>query len=110
MHQLIEVRILAVTSAERLSQAPDVPTVKELGYDMTFANWRGFFGAPGLPAAKADAYRALLKSMYDAPQWEEIRSKRGWQNLYQPGDQFVSFLEKQEQEIGGMMRKLGFIQ
>ena len=105
-----EVRILAVTSDKRLSQAPDVPTVKELGYDMTFANWRGFFGPPGLPEAKAEAYRALLKKMYDTPQWEEIRSKRGWQNLYQPGDRFVAFLEKQEQEIGGMMRKLGFIQ
>ncbi|MCK5516997.1 MAG: tripartite tricarboxylate transporter substrate binding protein, partial [Desulfobulbaceae bacterium] len=35
-----EVKILAVTSAERLSQAPDVPTAKELGYDVTFANWR----------------------------------------------------------------------
>ena len=104
------VRILAVTSDKRLSQAPDVPTVKELGYDMTFANWRGFFGPPGLPEDKANAYRALLKSMYPTPQWEEIRSKRGWQNLYQPGDEFVAFLEKQEQEIGNMMRKLGFIQ
>ena len=104
------VRILAVTSDKRLSQAPDVPTVKELGYDMTFANWRGFFGPPGLPEDKANAYRELLKSMYPTPQWEEIRSKRGWQNLYQPGDEFVAFLEKQEQEIGNMMRKLGFIQ
>lgn len=104
-----EVRILAVTSDKRLSQAPEVPTVKERGYDMTFANWRGFFGAPGLPKAKADAYRALLKKMYDTPQWEEIRTKRGWQNLYQPGDEFVSFLEKQEKEIGGMMRTLGFL-
>lgn len=105
-----EVRILAVTSGERLSQAPDVPTVKEKGYDMTFANWRGFFGAPGLPNAKADAYRALLKKMYDTPEWEEIRTKRGWQNLYQPGGEFVSFLEKQEKEIGDMMRTLGFLQ
>ena len=104
-----EVRILAVTSAERLSQAPDVPTVKELGYDVTFANWRGFFGIPGLAKDKAEAYRALLKSMYDTPQWEEIRKQRGWQNLYQPGDEFYTFLEAQEKAIGGMMRTLGFL-
>lgn len=105
-----EVRILAVTSEKRLEQAPDVTTVKEVGYDMTFANWRGFFGAPGLSDAKANAYRALLKKMYATAEWEEVRSKRGWQNLYQPGDEFYRFLEKQEQEIGSMMRKLGFIQ
>jgi putative tricarboxylic transport membrane protein len=104
-----EVRILAITADKRLAQTPDVPTVKELGYDMTFANWRGFFGAPGLPKAKADAYRALLKKMYATPEWEDIRNKRGWQNLYQPGGEFVSFLEKQEKEIGSMMRTLGFL-
>ncbi|MCK5825402.1 MAG: tripartite tricarboxylate transporter substrate binding protein [Desulfuromusa sp.] len=104
-----EVRILAITSDERLAMAPDVPTVKESGIDVTFANWRGFFGAPGLPEAKAQAYRDLLKKMYDTPEWEEIRSKRGWQNLYQPGAEFTTFLENQEKAIGSMMRELGFI-
>jgi len=104
-----EVRILAVTSEERLSQAPDAPTVKELGFDVTFANWRGFFGIPGLSKEKAEAYRALLKKMYDTPEWEEIRTKRGWQNLYQPGDEFYAFLEAQEKDLGSMMRKLGFL-
>jgi len=105
-----QVRILAVTSDERLSQAPDVPTVKESGVDVTFANWRGFFGAPGLPEDKAQVYRDVLKKMYDTPEWEEIRTKRGWQNLYKPGAEFTSFLEDQEKAIGDMMRELGFIQ
>jgi putative tricarboxylic transport membrane protein len=104
-----EVRILAVTSNERLTQAPNVPTVKEAGIDVTFANWRGFFGAPGLSDVKAQAYRGLLKQMYDTAEWEDIRSKRGWQNLYKPGAEFTAFLEDQEKAIGGMMRELGFI-
>ena len=105
-----QVRILAVTSDERLSQAPDVPTVKESGVDVTFANWRGFFGAPGLPEAKAQTYRDVLKKMYATPEWEDIRNKRGWQDLYKPGAEFTSFLEGQEKAIGEMMRELGFIQ
>lgn len=105
-----EVRILAVTSPERLSQAPDVPTVKELGYDMEFANWRGLFGAPGLPKEKAEAYRNLLAKMYETEEWKTIRDKRGWQDLYKPGSEFKAFLEKQEKEIGDIMRELGFIQ
>ena len=104
-----EIRILAVTSEKRLSQAPDVPTLMELGYDVSFANWRGFFGAPGLPEAKAEGYRAMLKKMYDTKEWEQIRSRRGWQNLYKPGQEFNNFLEKQEKVIGDLMRKLGFI-
>jgi putative tricarboxylic transport membrane protein len=105
-----EVRILAVTSEERLPQAPDVPTIMELGYDMTFANWRGFFGPPGLPDDKAEGYRLMLKKMYETQEWEDIRSRRGWQNLYKPGQEFYRFLEKQEKQVGALMRKLGFIQ
>jgi len=104
-----EVRILAVTSDERLPQAADVPTLIELGYDVSFANWRGFFGAPKLPAEKADGYRNMLSKMYETKEWEEIRTNRGWQNLFKPGDEFVKFLENQEKAIGDMMKKLGFL-
>ena len=103
------VRILAVTADKRLPQAPNVPTVKESGYDMTFANWRGFFAAPGLSEEKAQAYRAVLKKMYVTPQWRKIRDQRGWQDLYKPGAEFTAFLEQMEKDLGAMMRKLGFI-
>lgn len=105
-----EVKILAVTSDKRIDQAPDVPTVKELGYDVTFANWRGFFGIPGLSNDKAMAYQAVLKEMYETKEWEEIRKQRGWQNLYKPGKEFYAFLEEQEKAIGDIMRQLGFLQ
>lgn len=42
-----EIRVLAVTSSMRLASLPDVPTLEELGFGVTFANWRGFFGPPG---------------------------------------------------------------
>ncbi|MCV6627631.1 MAG: tripartite tricarboxylate transporter substrate-binding protein, partial [Cellvibrionaceae bacterium] len=47
-----EVRILVMTGTERNEAAPDVPTLKELGYDASFVNWRGFFAAPGLSDSK----------------------------------------------------------
>jgi putative tricarboxylic transport membrane protein len=104
-----EIRILAITSDERLKPTPDVPTLKELGYDASFANWRGFFGAPGLPKDKAEGYEAMLKKMYSTKEWEDIRTRRGWENLYHPGQEFYAFLEKQEKVIGDLMRTLGFI-
>ena len=64
-----EVRIIGVTSAERIDAAPDAPTLKEQGYDAEFVNWRGFFAAPGLPADKAEAYRKAIAKMYDTPEW-----------------------------------------
>ncbi|MFW1677158.1 tripartite tricarboxylate transporter substrate binding protein [Pontibacter sp. JAM-7] len=104
-----EVRILAMTSDERNAAAPDVPTLLELGYDATFVNWRGFFAAPGLSAAKKQEFIITLEKMYATPEWETVRSRNGWSKLFRPGDDFNTFLEKQELIVGDLMRELGFL-
>ncbi len=104
-----EVKIIGVTSDERIDAAPDVPTMKEQGIDMNFVNWRGFFAAPGLPAEKLAAYQAALTAMYDTPEWEEVRARNGWVNIHNSGDDFVAFLENQEGIIKDLMTKLGFL-
>ena len=104
-----QVRVLCVTAAERLGDAPDVPTCKELGSDAEFVNWRGFFGAPGLPADRQASYVDALNKMYDTADWETVRSRNGWVNIFNPGDDFVSFLEGQEKQVGDLMRELGFL-
>lgn len=104
-----QIRLLAITSETRSKDAPDVPTLKELGYDMTFANWRGFFGPPNLQQDRVDSYLEVLEKMYDTADWETVRSRRGWSNQYVPGPKFTAFLEGQEEAISGMLKELGFL-
>jgi putative tricarboxylic transport membrane protein len=105
-----QVRILCVTSAERLKAAPDVPTCDEAGASgVEFVNWRGFFGAPGLSEEKQQAYIDALTKMYETQEWETVRARNGWVNIFNPGEDFSAFLEKQEKEIGGLMKELGFL-
>lgn len=104
-----EVRILAITSDERSPAATDVPTLKELGYDTSFVNWRGFFAAPGLSDADAMEYQKLLSEMYATDAWAEVRDRNGWTEIFRPGPEFISFLEQQEEVIGDLMRELGFL-
>ena len=104
-----EVKIIGVTSANRVDAMPDAMTLKEQGYDAEFVNWRGFFAAPGLPADKAGMYRTAIAKMYDTAEWEEVRARNGWVNIHNPGDEFTAFLEKQETIIKELMTKLGFL-
>ncbi len=104
-----EVKIIGVTSDERVGAAPDAMTMKEQGIDTTFVNWRGFFGAPGLPAEDVAKYQAVIAQMYETPEWETVRARNGWVNIHNPGDDFKVFLENQEQIIGDLMKKLGFL-
>jgi len=104
-----EMRVIAVTSAERVDALPGAPTLKEQGFEVTFVNWRGFFAAPGLPADKADAYRAAIAKMYGTPEWEVVRARNGWVNIHNAGPDFEAFLANQESVIKDLMTQLGFL-
>ena len=104
-----EVKILGVTSDARVPAYDGAPTMKEQGIDTSFVNWRGFFAAPDLPSATLAAYQDALTKMYETPEWEAVRSRNGWVNIHNNGDDFRVFLENQEKVIGDLMRQLGFL-
>lgn len=104
-----EIKIIGTTAPDRVEAAADAPTMIEQGIDTTFVNWRGFFGAPGLPEAEVQAYQEVIEKMYDTPEWETVRARNGWVNIHNSGDDFKAFLEGQEQVIGDLMKKLGFL-
>jgi putative tricarboxylic transport membrane protein len=104
-----EVKIIGVTSPERVDAAPDAMTLVEQGIDTTFVNWRGFFGAPGLSAEKTAQYQDAIEKMYATDEWETVRARNGWVNIHNSGDDFRTFLEAQETVIGDLMKKLGFL-
>ena len=105
-----EVRILGVTSPERVDAAPDAPTFTELGVDMEFVNWRGFFGAPNLPEEKRVQYAEVLKEMTTTEAWANVRDRNGWIDIYNAGDDFSAYLQNQEAEMEQLMKSMGFIQ
>ncbi len=104
-----EVKIIGVTSEDRVAAYADAPTMKEQGIDTSFVNWRGFFAAPGLPADQLAMYQEALTKMYDTPEWEAVRARNGWVNIHNNGDDFRTFLEGQEKVIGDLMKQLGFL-
>ncbi|MHA6730252.1 Bug family tripartite tricarboxylate transporter substrate binding protein [Devosia sp. A369] len=53
------VRILAVTGESRLSELPDVPTMTELGYDLTMATWYAYLAPAGTP-------EPIVQKLHDA--------------------------------------------
>lgn len=61
-----ELRALGLWSEQRTKEMPDVPTMKEQGYDLTFANWNAWYAPPGTPKAVIDVLAdACEKALQD---------------------------------------------
>jgi tripartite-type tricarboxylate transporter receptor subunit TctC len=61
------VRMLGVISAERNPALPDIPTMREQGFDMVVGSWQGLFVPKGTPQAVVDRlYQVGADAMKDA--------------------------------------------
>lgn len=105
-HKSGELKIIGTTASETID---GVSSFKELGVDAYFANWRGFFGAPNLSEEKINDFAKVFAQMYKTKEWEEIRKRYGWSNLYKPTKTFKTLLEMQEKEISSLMKEMGFL-
>ncbi|HYH42551.1 MAG TPA: tripartite tricarboxylate transporter substrate binding protein [Burkholderiales bacterium] len=45
------IRMLGVITPQRIAQTPDVPTMREQGFDMVVGSWQGIYVPKGTPAA-----------------------------------------------------------
>jgi putative tricarboxylic transport membrane protein len=101
-----QVKILAVTSAEPVAGV-DAPTLKSLGVDMEFTNWRGIVGPPGLSAEKTKQYVDLLTKMHASAEWKKVLADQGWTDAFVAGDEFKTFLTAQNESVASVLKDLG---
>jgi putative tricarboxylic transport membrane protein len=104
-----EVRVLAVTSEERIDALPDVPTLKESGIDFIFTNWRGIVAPPELSDADKTVWVDALTTMHDSQAWKDEMSKRGWTDAFVTGDEFGTFLKEQDAAVAEILTSLGLV-
>jgi len=60
-------RLLAVAGAKRASLAPEIPTFKELGYDLEATAWYALFAPAGTPKEIVDRYAKAAIDAVHAP-------------------------------------------
>ncbi|MDL2263120.1 tripartite tricarboxylate transporter substrate binding protein [Synergistaceae bacterium OttesenSCG-928-I11] len=107
-----DIKVLAVTAPKRIPTGPlsDVPTLKERGIDAEYVNWRGIFGAPGMPEAEKKFMADALKQMAETPEWKEICARNGWVEAYMTPDEFGAFLDKVNEDNKVVLEELGLLQ
>lgn len=102
-------RPLAVQSAERLPTLPDVPTMKELGYDAEYYLWAGLFAPVGLPAKIKDKLRDAARQAIADPTFEQTLSTMGTPIQYLDAPEFDKFWHIDEQHQIKVINTIGKI-
>lgn len=69
-----KIKILATFNPERIADKPDVPTVKELGYDVALVKFRGLAGPKGLPDDVAAIWDEAVKNLLEDPDYKKAYS------------------------------------
>jgi tripartite-type tricarboxylate transporter receptor subunit TctC len=101
-------RLLAVTAPQRVAQAPDVPSVVELGYPGLVAqNFVGISAPAGLPSAvEQRVVSALTQVLADADLQAKLRAQ-GFELATRTPEAFADFIRQQAERWAPVVRASG---
>jgi putative tricarboxylic transport membrane protein len=104
------VRVLGVMAPRRLP-APyaDVPTLKELGYNVDWIVWRGFYVPKSIPPDAYAFWIQALRKVAKSPEWAKVREQNSLGEFLSLGAEFQVFVDRQVNAIRNLSRELGLI-
>ncbi|CAM3967418.1 tripartite tricarboxylate transporter substrate binding protein [Bordetella tumulicola] len=101
------VRVLATADAERNPYFTDVPTLKELGYDVVVPSPLGIAGPAGLPAPIVDKLDQAIKVALEDPEVKRVAENFGVRTYYLDHDDYAAFAKKDYASEKDLITNLG---
>ena len=95
-----QVRPLAVLAQERVEGLPDVPTMIELGYEVTSGTWRGLAVPPGTPEAVVQRLEEVAAAVVQDPRFVEVMDRMTLGIRYLNAEAFQAFMEVDAELVG----------
>lgn len=104
-----KVRLLATFNPQRIAEWPDMPTVRESGFDVVVQKFRGLAGPPGLPAEIVAIWEQAIPKLLADPEYKARYSAESLVPDFQPQAQYQSFINTFAAESESFFRETGVI-
>ncbi len=102
-----KIRALAVTSAHRIEEVPDLPTVDEAAgtKGVVSGTWFGFFSAKDIPEPVMREIGAALREVANNPRTQERVKGLELTPVYKDGPEFAAFISEEEKRWGDVIMR-----
>jgi tripartite-type tricarboxylate transporter receptor subunit TctC len=105
-----KLRMLATWGATRLAAYPEVPTLKELGYDLEYYLWTGLFAPRGTPASAIKLLREATRQAVQDPEFRSAMEKAQTPIAYQDADEFRAWWDADASRLSAVIKKIGRVE
>jgi tripartite-type tricarboxylate transporter receptor subunit TctC len=102
-------RILAVTGPQRSRFLPDVPTMRESGYNIAVDTWIGIFAPAKLPPEKLRTLSVAIGEAVGSPEMAKQLAKFGADPMFQSPEQFAETIRVDIERWGPVVKESGFV-
>jgi tripartite-type tricarboxylate transporter receptor subunit TctC len=104
-----KIRVLATFNAERMKAYPEVPTVKESGYDVVLQKFRGIAGPKGLPPEIVKIWEAAAQRILADPEYKKLYEDEVLVPNYIPHDNYGPFVADFASKTESYLKSTGVI-
>jgi tripartite-type tricarboxylate transporter receptor subunit TctC len=105
-----KLRPLAGWGAKRVAALPDLPTFKELGYDIEFYIWAGLFAPRGTPDPALRTLREGMRKAVEDPDFKSAMAKLETPVAYLDAPDFQKFWDKDAKMLADAIKRVGKIE
>jgi putative tricarboxylic transport membrane protein len=101
-------RLLAQVSDKRLPAYPNVPTLKEAGFDVTpVPQVRGVVAPPGIPRENVAYWEGVFKKLSQTESWKKFLADNQFEDGYQDAAQLTRFYDEFSERMRGILQEAG---
>ena len=105
-----KLRALAGWGDKRIEALPDLPTLKELGYDAEFFIWSGLFAPAGTPQPVLAALRHAAQETVKDPQFKAAMATIETPISYLDAPEFQKFWDNDAKRLAVVVKKIGKVE
>jgi tripartite-type tricarboxylate transporter receptor subunit TctC len=103
-------RVLAHWGNGKLVSMPDVPSLKQAGYNAEYAQWSGLFVPAGTPEPVVQRLRAAARAAANDPKVNEVILGAGSPVLYQDTPDFEKYVQSDVKRMADVVKKIGKVE